>query len=445
MKSRSAFESWTDDRKLDNIGTNYKSNVLPFQDWQKFKEAFAPELISRAISESVLPVKRLLDPFGGSGTSALAGQFLGVVPVTVEVNPYLADVIEAKLWNYEVATLEQDIEAIIVSIGKLLENMTEPSDQGPFANQDSVAFETGGPENGRWLPATFVEPGVNERWLFSRKLFDFIDAILALADAIQSSSNRRLVRVIVGGTLVGLSNARVSGKGRRYRSGWRARETSKVRAGIAIISALRQALTDVKIHNERPCQQYDLRRGDAREALSGIEKVDLAVFSPPYPNSFDYTDVYNIELWTLGYLKNMTENKGLRASTLSSHVQIKRNYARSPAGSKLLNLTIANLEVVRDGLWNRDIPDMVGAYFADMLGVMESVKSVLNRNGEIWMVVGDSRYAGVDVPVGKILEELGVSLGLQLVTTEPFRSMRVSPQQGGALSLSETLLVLRRV
>ena len=31
---------------------------------------------------------------------------------------------------------------------------------------------------------------------------------------------------------------------------------------------------------------------------------DLAVFSPPYPNSFDYTDVYNVELWAMGYLRN---------------------------------------------------------------------------------------------------------------------------------------------
>lgn len=53
---------------------------------------------------------------------------------------------------------------------------------------------------------------------------------------------------------------------------------------------------------------------------------DLAVFSPPYPNSFDYTDVYNIELWTLGYIRDAASNQRLRSATLSSHVQIGRKF-----------------------------------------------------------------------------------------------------------------------
>ncbi|HZH08351.1 MAG TPA: SAM-dependent methyltransferase, partial [Lautropia sp.] len=64
---------------------------LPFQRWHRFKEAFDPELIARAVRESPRQVRSLADPFGGSGTSALAAQFLGVTPSTVEVNPFLAD------------------------------------------------------------------------------------------------------------------------------------------------------------------------------------------------------------------------------------------------------------------------------------------------------------------------------------------------------------------
>ena len=60
------------------------------------------------------------------------------------------------------------------------------------------------------------------------------------------------------------------------------------------------------------------------------------------------------------------------------------------------------------------------------------------------MVVGDSRYAGVSIPVAKILTQLLPSLGCSLVLKEPFRSMRTSAQQGGSYSLDETLLVLSR-
>ncbi len=36
-------------------------------------------------------------------------------------------------------------------------------------------------------------------------------------------------------------------------------------------------------------KDYVVLRGDSRELLGSIDEADLAVFSPPYPNSFDYT------------------------------------------------------------------------------------------------------------------------------------------------------------
>jgi DNA modification methylase len=95
-----AFENWTQGRLVPTLGTNSGAEKLPFQSWRHFKEAFAPELVARAISESGRLLKRCIDPFGGSGTTALACQFLGVEPITIEVNPYLADLIEAKLASY---------------------------------------------------------------------------------------------------------------------------------------------------------------------------------------------------------------------------------------------------------------------------------------------------------------------------------------------------------
>ncbi len=91
------FEEWTQGRTITSLGTNAGADELPFQTWRNFKEAYAPELIARAVEESEIPVVRCVDPFGGSGTTALACQFLGVYPTIIEVNPFLADLIEAKL------------------------------------------------------------------------------------------------------------------------------------------------------------------------------------------------------------------------------------------------------------------------------------------------------------------------------------------------------------
>src|SRR5260370_39941147 len=113
------FSDWTKNRNVHCIGTNARSDELPFQRWQHFKEAFAPELIQRAVKESRIPVRTCLDPFGGSGTTALACQFLGVEPTTVEINPYLSDVIEAKLQTYDSTLLARDLGLILIKSRRL--------------------------------------------------------------------------------------------------------------------------------------------------------------------------------------------------------------------------------------------------------------------------------------------------------------------------------------
>jgi len=81
------FDKWIQGRIITAWGTNAGARELAFQGWRHFKEAFAPELVERAISESPVKVRRCLDPFSGSGTTALAAQFLGVEPIAIEVNP----------------------------------------------------------------------------------------------------------------------------------------------------------------------------------------------------------------------------------------------------------------------------------------------------------------------------------------------------------------------
>src|SRR3712207_4699842 len=99
------FALWTQKRQLLSLRTNAAAVPIPFQHCHRIKEAFPPELIAKAVRESPIRVNSCLDPFGGSGTTALACQMLGVDSVTVEVNPFLADVIRAKLTRYDLDLL----------------------------------------------------------------------------------------------------------------------------------------------------------------------------------------------------------------------------------------------------------------------------------------------------------------------------------------------------
>ena len=196
------FTEWTKRRSIASIGTNAGADDLPFQTWRKFKEAYPPELVARAVDESTIPVRDCLDPFGGSGTTALACQFLGIRPTTLEINPFLADLIEAKLVRYNSEALARDIGRVARHLSEHRNEMLQP-----FAD----------------LPATFIEPGVKERWIFDRDIAVRIFAIKSSIAKIGNEDHRRLFLVLLGGILIEVSNVVVSGKGRRYRRHWRDR------------------------------------------------------------------------------------------------------------------------------------------------------------------------------------------------------------------------------
>ncbi len=417
------FGDWTGGRPISMIGTNTGSQPLPFQMWRRFKEAFAPELVERALSETPGTVRRVADPFGGSGTTALAAQFFGVKPITIEVNPFLADLIEAKIapLDFDMATnaFEQVVERVA-------------SDDGPKRPVFPHA------------PATFVEPGRNGRYIFSQAVARRFLAYRTAIDLVQDMASQRLLRVALASIAVSASNVVVSGKGRRYRRGWRKRDSRPEIVDKLFRHGVLQALHDLDRFSARQCMDYQILRGDARILADEIGSHDLAIFSPPYPNSFDYTDVYNVELWASGYLCSREENTQLRHATMRSHVQILRDFDSGNVRSTTLANTISALREVRNELWNRHIPEMIDGYAGDLAVVMTKLWRNLRPHGRVYVVVGDSRYSGVGIPVAEILTEIAQPLGYSIVGQEPCRSMRSSPQQGGQHELKETLVILKK-
>lgn len=419
------LEDWLEGRAPTHLSTNAGTPLVAFQAWRAFKEAFAPELVAQAFEETggalKRPIRSAIDPFGGSGTTALASQFLGASPTTIEVNPYLADLIEAKLTSYSAVELLDDYAA-------LLKRIEDDRSETLFPG----------------APVTFVAPGKQGRYIFSldvaRRLAGVRNAIMA----VRNPAHRRLFRVLLAPVSLAVSNVVVSGKGRRYRRHWEERQASADEVVSLFDAAFVQAVYDIQRFRNRQNLSFTLLRGDARVLTPCEGDYDVAIFSPPYPNSFDYTDVYNVELWVCGYLDSREANRTLRLQTLRSHVQIKRDYDAGDIESRTLKKVAIELDQVRPHLWNVAIPDMVTAYFADMQTIMQRLHAALVKKGRAYLVVGDSRYHGVQVPVADILAEIASSIGFRKIADEPFRSMRASPQQGGRQELLETLLTLQR-
>jgi len=403
--------------------SNQPALGMPFQRWFKFKEAFAPSFVVESIRRLPYHPDSCCDPFGGSGTTALTCQFLGIEPTTIEVNPFMADVAEAKLTSYDIAELKYAFRTVARQARK------------SFSMRSSAPSFPG-------APATFVEPGIDGRWIFGRAVARAILSLRTAIDAVPDPANARLLRVALGSRLIDLSNVVINGKGRRYRRGWEKRLVTPEHVFASFEGASTNAIADVEAFRRRRCKKYSLLRGDARLLTPLAGPVDFVLTSPPYPNSFDYTDIYNIELWALGYLGCGADNRALRTRTLRSHVQIFHEGEAATDLTPTLRKTYQALCTRRAKLWNRNIPEMVCHYFADMKSVLTGCHGILRDGGHAMLAVGDSRYEGVLIDVPRILTEIAEDIGFELVKTEAVRSMRSSAQQGGNHVLNESLVWL---
>lgn len=427
MKEREVqpFDLWVRDWTTAEPTTYQGSSELAFQRWFKFKEAFAPTLVRSIIERLPSKPRHILDCCGGSGTTGVVAQFAGIDATLVEVNPFLADLIAAKLAPY--TGIEFHLE-----LARVLDRAAATT-----VAVDSVRHR---------LPPTFVEPGVGGRWIFNRSTAKEIERLRLSIEAGRKPEVRRFFRVALASCLIGLSNVRVDGKGRRYRQGWENRVFSANDVRNAFVEAVMRMAQDVYRHNDRPAGSHRVINADARQALDEVDTpVDLALFSPPYPNSFDYTDIYNVELWMLAYFTSAQDNSRLRLKTLRSHVQVSWERPTPTVPSTALEDVVRALVAKRDQLWDRRLPEMVQAYFEDLQSLVRGLSRSLTATGRVAIVVGDSSYAGVRIDTAQVLVDIATSLGFAIEARESARVMRASMQHNrGEKALDEWLLVFRR-
>lgn len=391
---------------------------VPFQRWFNFKEAFSPQFVIDSIAKTPIKVHEILDPFGGSGTTALTAQLLGMKPTTIEVNPFIGDLIQCKLQTYNLDLLISDW----IDVAKSVETH-KPELRELYSN----------------APGTLYERCDVERWLFKRDVLYRIAQYRMAIEGIVNEANNCLLKVLLGSVLIPLSNVIVSGKGRRYRKNWNSRLVTVKDVDKLLERKVNDAIFDISKYAGRRQRNYCLLRGDSRLKLAEVENSDLVLFSPPYPNTFDYTDIYNVELWVLGYLNSPEENRALRQSTFRSHVQTKFEVESPPESTTLLE-TLEKLNLVKEQLWNKQIPDMVGSYFSDIEVIMRGAQRVLSKGGMVGIVIGDSRYANIKIDTARITKEISDNLGLSFKEEATIRIMKSSAQQGWANDLDETAL-----
>jgi hypothetical protein len=398
----------------------------PVHRWFRFKEAYSADLLNELLRH-VGGGKHdlvLLDPYCGVGTALLSAQInpeLINSATGVERNPLVAFVARTKLSWPLIDTRELDRAAAAV-----LSTPMESSCRLP---------ELSSIRTGRCITRHIA-----------RHLVSLRDSIFRLPE----SAERDALLLGLAASIEPLSRVRKDGRALRivdrphqYAIPTLRRKWIQIRDDVAEMQASHQqvAATNVK-------------EGDGRALNSvsiGTGSVDVIMTSPPYPNNIDYSEVYKLELWLLGFVSTREEFLQLRKTTLRSHptsdLRTKPEpdflsaIATDPLArffAPLLRRTEAHREKWRNKL--------ALGYFSDVWVSLKEQYRCLRPGGRAFLVLGNSLHGRSGeaylIPTDLLVGQLAVEVGLELEKIIVARHTR--RRLSGNHFLRESIICLRK-
>ena len=371
-----------------------------------------------AINAYSKPGDYILDPFCGSGTTAIEAMLLGRNAVSIDIDPFARLLISVKTAKYS----EEDISILDGIVGKLSK-----------MNPTEIAIEE--------VPAI---PNI-EKWFCDKSILwlsNFKREIKILCKGNVKIQN--YLYVVLAGIIRKVSNAdEVSPK--PYVS----TKYPKIPADAYELffkteSIYREAIIDFSSVTEKfENESIILESNDAR-AVDGDYKIDLAVTSPPYINAYDYVRSLRFEdVWL-----DLADEDQLR--------QNRKSYIgteNAGAFHKSLEYTShsTTLGPIVDKIRDVDAKraSVVETYFEDMAINMISVREKLKKGGVYAIVVGDSKIRNQDIPTGKILAEIAEKNGYTFELSFKYvirdRYLHLPRGNRGGIIKYDEIVVLRKV
>jgi len=384
----------------------------PRHRWYWFPHSFSPELVEEIFNHWELPQgAHVLDPFVGSGTTVLVAKQRGLQSTGFDLSPLAILVSRAKTGNYNAHELNEAKLQILDLAEKMVDS-------------DLAKFH-------------LYESSIQLKKAFTPDEFKALESLRQAINQVTYGAVHLFFTTALLSTLKVFSRGIASG-------GW-LKWIEKEEAGTDDIfqefnRRAKIMIDDVK-QSPLPHLEADIREFNPLSEKTPISHFDAVLTSPPYPNKHDYTRVFHIELAFLG--KTDTEIKLLRKRMLRSHVE--GDLAPKLKGYKTPYGLYASIKKI-DGFVDRRLPKMLLGYFEDIYLLMKNLKTAIKPNAPIALVVGNVRYAGVDILVDELLVEVAKQAGFSHEKTWIARFRGNSAQQMaryGRTPMRESIVLLR--
>jgi hypothetical protein len=409
----------------------------PIHKWFTYKEGFSSELLTwvcQMVGVELDNLEALLDPYVGVATSLLSAQLnyrgnSDLQLVGVERNPFVSFVARTKL-NWHIYDTAQ--------ISRLIPILTKT-----VKVRSGVKFDL--------LDLCTIQ---DQRIFNRRKLQDLLFARSVINKIVGDLPERDFFLLGWSSIIETVSNVRKDGRALRIvekenRAPVYQLLKDRWESMLGDLFKVTKDLKDVR----RGKVFVNIYDGDGRtlDILNQQDKkFDLILYSPPYLNNIDYSEVYKMELWLSGCVSTQEEFKNLRLSTFRSHPSIKfpetNHIDALPSSSwvkKLLNALLANIEKDKNYVWRSRL---MRSYTDDMLISLRSQYEFAKPGAHVVCVVGNSLHGSNDkaVPVATdlLITALAQEVGFEIKRVQVTRYLR--RRDHSEPYLRESVIILQR-
>ncbi|MER6670551.1 DNA methyltransferase [Amycolatopsis japonica] len=381
------------ERAANRNTTTFADNMkLPVHRWFRYSAGYSAEWASSLMRH--WGVKRVLDPFGGSGTTCLAAQDLGVESIGVEVNPMVARIAQTKLlWAEDAEELRSRVRGVLstAELERPVDVPTAPLIEKCFPDRDSL-----------------------------------LD-LLRIRDAVLEQRGRDNIADLLWVAFLSIIRACSPAGTAQWQYILPNKTKSKVAEPFSAFLAAGEILaSDMEMRSFLLGPNHvssTILNEDAR-TLNGVDDgwADAVVTSPPYANNYDYADTLRLEQILLGEIEGWKDLRSLRDALLRSATQnVGRWDAHEALESPLMAPIIDEFrpvydeltEVRRERAGNKAYNTMLAGYFYDNAQVFQALREKTSAGAKVCYVVGDSAPYGVHAPVERWLGELAVNAGFE--------------------------------
>ena len=413
-----------DQLRISLLGTFQGGKGSPLHDWYPYLEGYSPDFVNSIIDNFAPTAKTVLDPFCGSGTTALTAALRGIDGLFAEVNPACRFIIQVKARATSMARSDRDrVSSVLEKLASTVKQAVgKAAPDGQLRDSYKASF------------------GDSE--FFDKKTFTEILRLRSVADSVLSDDAlsgiffvTAIVRSLVPSSLL------IRRGDLRFKT---AAELSKRTVPFLeqVCESLRLIASDL---HDAPQATGRVRHvcDDARLVGNHLNRqVDAVITSPPYLNGTNYFRNTKIELWFLRQLSQKSGLRVLRDAAITSGINDvtvrKTTLPDMPAASGMLAEVMASL--AKDS-YDPRIPLMVRSYFAEMGAVVTGIATALNDDGVAAIDLGDSCYGSTWVQTDEILGSMMEAEGFVRVEKVVLRER----QSKGGRKLSQTLQVFRRL